>query len=776
MASAPEPPRRSLGAGLLALTVGALAAGGLLHLAGAGQAGERTFAGAGALGAAYALWMLLDALRHGRVGVDVIAVAALVGALAVGEDLASAVIAAMLASGRSLEEWAAGRARRDLHSLLARAPARARRYEEDVLAEVPVEALRPGDLLLVGSGEVVPADGALEGTALLDEAALTGEPLPVERRAGEVVRSGVLNAGDPFELRVSASAAESAYAGIVRLVAQAESVQAPFVRMADRYAIAFAVLALVASGGAWAVGGAGRAVAVLVVATPCPLILAAPVALVAGLSQAARRGVVMKGGGVLERLATCTTLLVDKTGTLTSGDPSVVAVAASGALDETETLRLAGSLDQVSAHVLGKAVVRAAQARGCTLVAPTGVEEVAGQGIRGWVDGHEVALGKAAFVGVTGAPSWAKVARRRASLEGSLTVFVGVDGRPAGALLLDDPLRRDALRTIRALRRSGIERIVMVTGDRPEVADAIGAVLGVDEVLAERAPAEKLDAVAAERRRAPTVMVGDGINDAPALALADVGVAMGARGATAASEAADVVLSVDRLDRLADARAIAVRARRIALESVVAGMGLSILAMGVAASGSLPAVWGALLQEGIDLLVILNALRALRPPPAGPRLGEAAAALAQRFRAEHEAIRAAIDRCRTVADSLGDLPPEEALRVATDLYEVLVGEVEPHEAAEQRELYPALDAALGGTEPTATMARGHAEIAHEIHLLGRLLADIGTGPPDAEDLTELRRLLYGLHAVLRLHTEQEEESFLSLAPDRDAPVTATLGP
>ncbi len=773
MASAQEPPRRGLlGGGLLALTVGSLAAGGLLHLAGAGGAGEETFAGAGALGAAYALWTLLDALRHARLGVDVVALAALVGALAVGEDLAASVIAVMLASGRSLEEWAAGRARRDLHALLARAPRRARRYEAGELTDVPVEALRPGDLVLVGSGEVVPADGALEGTAVLDEAALTGEPLPVEREAGEVVRSGVVNAGSPFELRVSAAAAESSYSGIVRLIAQAESAQAPFVRMADRYALAFVLVALAGAGAAWAAGGATRAVAVLVVATPCPLILAAPVALVAGLSHAARRGVVMKGGAVLERLAACTTLLVDKTGTLTSGNPSLVAVAPSGELDETEMLRLAGSLDQVSAHVLGKAVVRAAQARGCALAPPTGVEEVAGQGIRGSVGGHEVALGKAAFAGVTGGSAWAKVARRRASLEGSLTVFVGVDGRPAGALLLDDPLRKDAPRTIRALRRSGIERIVMVTGDRPEVADAIGAVLGIDEVLAERAPAEKLDVVAAERRRAPTVMVGDGINDAPALALADVGVAMGARGATAASEAADVVLTVDRLERLADARSLAARTRRIALESVVAGMGLSFAAMGTAAFGFLPAVWGAMLQEGIDVLVILNALRALRSPATGLRLGDEATALAQRFQAEHEAIRAAIDRCRTVADVLGDLPPEEGLRVVTDLYDVLVGDVVPHEAAEQRELYPALDAALGGTEPTATMARGHAEITHEIRLLGRLLADIGAGPPDAEDMTELRRLLYGLHAVLRLHTEQEEESYLSLAPAREAPVTA----
>ena len=296
MASAPGRPRRHLlSAGLLLLALGSLAAGGLLHLAGVGGAGERTFAAAGVLGAAYALWTLLQSLRHGRLGVDVVAVLALVGALAVGEHLAAAVITVMLASGRSLEEWAAGRARRDLHALLARAPRRARRYVTDALVEVPTEALRPGDLVLVGTGEVVPADGALEETAVRDEAALTGEALPVERGAGEMVRSGVVNARAPFQLRCSTAAAQSTYAGIVRLVAEAEAAQAPFVRMADRYALGFVLLALAVAGGAWAAVGASRAVAVLVVATPCRPILAAPVALVAGLSQAARRGVVMRG-------------------------------------------------------------------------------------------------------------------------------------------------------------------------------------------------------------------------------------------------------------------------------------------------------------------------------------------------------------------------------------------------------------------------------------------------------------------------------------------------
>jgi heavy metal translocating P-type ATPase len=730
---------------------------------------------AGIIGAAFSLWTMLAGLHRGRLGVDVIALLALVGALAVGEYLAAAVISFMVASGQALEAWAAGRARRDLRTLLQRAPRFAHRYDDDTLTVVPVEALEPADLVMVGPGEVVPTDGTLISAAVLDESALTGESLPVERRAGDQLQSGVVNAGSPFDMRVTARAAQSAYAGVIRLVQEAEASQAPFVRLADRYALWFLLVTAAVAGVAWALGGISRAVAVLVVATPCPLILAAPVALVSGLSRAARRGIVIKGGAVLERLARCTTLLIDKTGTLTSGRPALASVVPAGTLPRDEILALAASLDQVSPHVLARALVDAAMARHCQLTLPDQVVEVAGQGIRGMVDGRLVALGKAGWVGVVAAPTWAKTARRRAQLDGSMTVFVAVDGVPVGVLVLDDPVRPDAAKTIRGLRRRGIRRIVMVTGDRTEVADTVGAVIGVDEVLAERSPAEKLDAVSAERRRAPTIMVGDGINDAPALAVADVGVAMGARGATASSEAADVVVTADRLDRVGEARSLGHRSRRIALQSVIAGMAMSLAAMGLAAVGLLPAVWGAILQEGIDVLVILNALRALRPARADAQLAEQDAVLTRRFQAEHQVIRTDIDRVRAAADNLDRLDPAHALAEVRQVHRLLTEEVQPHEQAEEEILYPALDHFLGGTDPTGPMSRAHVEITHQIRRLGQLLDDVGPDGPDSEDLGELRRLLYGLYAVLRLHTTQEDESYLSLADDTLTGVPTPVG-
>jgi heavy metal translocating P-type ATPase len=747
---------------LLGVTAVGLVAGGLAWLAGARGVADTCWLVSAVFGLGYALWSAGDAIRHGRLGVDVIALLALAGAVAVREFLAAAVISVMLASGRALEAWAAQRARQDLSALLDRAPRTARRYRDGGVEIVPLDDVAAGDMLLVASGDVVPVDGRVASdAAVLDESALTGEARPVERGTGDQVRSGVVNAGGPFDLRASDTAAESTYAGIIRLVGEAAESQAPFVRLADRYAMWFLPLTLAVAGAGWALGGPSRAVAVLVVATPCPLILAAPVAYVSGLSAAARRGVVVKSGGVLERLARCTTLILDKTGTLTAGQPEVTAIipADPDGLAAGEILALAASLDQVSGHVLAAAVVRAAAGRGCRLTQPANVTEVPGQGITGTVGGREVRLGRARWACAGETVPWVRAARRRSRLDGALTVFAAVAGRPAGVLLLEDRIRPDARQTIRTVRRGGITRIVLATGDRADAAGAVGALAGADAVIAELTPADKLDVVRREQRRAPVIMTGDGINDAPALALADVGIAMGARGATASSEAADAVLTVDELGRLGEVAAIARRTHRIALQSVLAGMGMSLAAMGVAAAGLLPAVWGALLQEAIDVAVILNALRALRPPAPAVRLTAADTDLTRRFRDEHQVIRADVEQLRVTARTLGEPGAMDRVR---RVHRLLTREVWPHEHAEESDLYPALNRVLGGTDPTAPMSRGHAEIAVQITRLGRLIDDIGDRAPDDADIADLRDILYSLYGILRLHTLQEDEAYLSL--------------
>jgi heavy metal translocating P-type ATPase len=375
---------------------------------------------------------------------------------------------------------------------------------------------------------------------------------------------------------------------------------------------------LVVAGLAWALSGDPvRALAVVVVATPCPLILAAPIALVSGVSRAARKGVIVKGAGAVETLGEARTVLFDKTGTLTVGTPEVREIVPLDGLVSGEVLRLAASVDRLSVHVLGEALVRAARESALDLAMPDDVEEQPGQGIVGTVEGRRVAVGSRAFLRAQGYDPRAVADAALATGHGSgeAHVLVGVDGSPAGVIVMADELRPDAERIVQRLRDEGVRHVAMVSGDRHSVARRVGDQLGVDRVYAEQSPEDKLEVVRALRadpELSPVIMVGDGVNDAPALAIADLGIAMGAAGATVSSETADAVITVDRIDRVADAVHIGRWALHIARQSVLVGMGLSIAAMGVAAAGYLPPVAGALLQEAIDLAVILNALRALR--------------------------------------------------------------------------------------------------------------------------------------------------------------------
>jgi heavy metal translocating P-type ATPase len=594
-----------------------IAAGGVLALADAWTAADAVW------GATVAVMLLplsvsiARTLAAGRVGVDAVALIAMAGALAVGEYLAGAVIALMLSGGNALEATASRRARQELTALLERMPKIAHRRSDDGWVEVPVERLRPGDTVLVRPGELVPADGVVAGDeAVVDESTLTGEPLPVTKVRGAAVRSGAANAGAAFELRATRPAAESAYASIVRLVRTAETQRAPFVRIADRYAAFFLPLTLTVAGLAWALSGDPvRAVAVLVVATPCPLILAAPIAIISGVSRAARAGVIVKGGAAVERLGEARTVLLDKTGTLTLGTPEVAEIVPLDGIGEGELLRLAASLDQLSAHVLAESLVREAERRDLPLSRPRGALEDPGQGVAGTVDGRRVAVGSVSWLGRQGhdvgeVPGIAAEGRE----DGLARVMVGVDGRSAGVIVMADHLREDARALPGALREAGVRHVAMVTGDNRAIAERIGAETDLDRIYAEQSPEDKLEVVRrmrSERESSPVVMVGDGVNDAPALALADVGIAMGGPGATVSSEAADAVIVADRIGLVAAAVSIGRRSLRIARQSVVFGIGLSALAMIFAAFGQIPPLAGALLQEGIDVAVILNALRAL---------------------------------------------------------------------------------------------------------------------------------------------------------------------
>ncbi|MBL8883132.1 MAG: heavy metal translocating P-type ATPase [Hyphomicrobium sp.] len=746
---------------LFVIAIGGLSLGLLLWIDGAEVWAHRLWAIATIpviIGLAVSIWRDLLA---GSLGVDAVAFVSMSAALLLGEPLAGVVIAVMYAGGNLLEDFAVSRAERDLKSLVDRAPRLAHRRRGEILEDVPIDKVGIGDKLVVRAGEVVPVDGIIAAeSATLDEAALTGEPVPVTRSIGDLVRSGTINAGATFEMKANATAGESTYAGIIRLVTAAQTTKSPFIRLADRYALLLLPVTLVLAGAAWWFSGDPvRGLAVLVASTPCPLILAAPVAFIAGVSQAARLGILIKGGGPLEALARTHTVMFDKTGTLTVGGARLVAIETAPGEDPDEVLRLAASLEQASQHVVAAAIVSAAVARGLRLDVPEQVRETMGSGLEGIIGGRKIKAGSHHLVWGPGRPqAWAVRALRRASWRSALTVFVSVDGHVLGAILLGDELRRETPRAIQSLRTTGIRRIVMVTGDRADSAETIGSALDLDAVLADREPSDKVDAVAFEQRQHPTLMVGDGINDAPALAAADVGIAMGARGASASSEAADVVILVDRLDRVGEAVAIARRAHRIALQSILAGLSLSGIAMIAAAFGYLAPVAGALTQEAIDVAVILNALRALRPAwkPGHPSMQQSAARALQQV---HHALEASLDRLREIADALDDAKPESAVALIREASAIVNTKIVEHERDDEGRIYPRLAKYLHDSHGLAAMSRAHREILHLARLLSRLSDELKVEDTDRYLIRDAQRMIESLESLVRIHNAQEEDIY-----------------
>src|SRR6202795_142985 len=750
---------------LVSIAVAGLAAGILAYVSGRSDLADLFWTLATApVVAGLAVSIVRDFLT-GRFGVDAIALVSMSAAIVLGQPLAGAVVALMYSGGSVLEEIAVARAEHDLRSLVDRAPREAHRRVEGRIEEVPIGAIAVGDQLLVHAGEVVPVDGVVTSSAAtIDESALTGEPIPVVKARGAAILSGSLNAGETFDMTVTSVAGESTYAGIVRLVTAAQTAKAPFVRLADRYALMFLPVTLALAFIAWLISGdLLRSLAVLVAATPCPLILAAPVAFIAGVAQAARRGILVKGGGPLEALARAHTVLFDKTGTLTVGGARLLSIEVAPGETADEVLMLGASLEQASHHVLASAIVEAGAERGLNLKIPEQVRESMGSGLHGVIEGRHVSAGSPEMIfGGERISQWASRAIRRASWRSSLIVFVAVEGRPIGALLLADELRADTPRAIRLLREAGVARMIMVTGDRAAAAQAIGAALDLDAVLADRVPSDKVDAVRSEQRLHPTIMIGDGINDAPALASADVGIALGARGASASSEAADVVILADRLDRVGEAIVIAQRARRIAVESIVAGMGFSILAMLAATFGWLMPVPAAIVQELIDVAVILNALRALTP--AYGHAGRSMTAAAGRaLHRDHVTLIGNLDRLRSIVDALDDAAPEKGAALIAEANEVVQEQVVAHERDDEGTVYPRLARILQESHSLSAMSRAHREILHLARLLARVVGDLSTEKVDRYLLRDAQRIIEAIETLVRMHTAQEEDIYEAVA-------------
>jgi heavy metal translocating P-type ATPase len=544
---------------------------------------------------------LLATIRERALGSDILAVLSIVATAVTNEWLAASLISLMLASGRALEKWAEGQASRHLDALMARAPHSAHLISTTgEISDAAIASIALNSRILVKSGEVVPIDGVLEAEGLFDESALTGESLPVWRNTNTTVDSGVVNVGAAVILKTSATAETSTYANLIRLVASAKQQASKGVRLANVWATRFVPIAISLALTTWLISGDPKqAVAVLVAATPCPLILAVPVALVAGISRAAQIGVIIKEGMAIERLAQVEVVLLDKTGTLTEGGPRITEMIFKDTSSPDEVLRLAASLEQHSANIVARALVAEAKSKSLELHLATAVTDTHGHGLSGLVDGRKVTVGQPSLP----LPDWAR-------LSNALLIQINIDDIAVGFIGLDDPLRAEALATVRNLKALGVKRVLMVSGDRKQTVETIANELGVTEFFAECSPTQKLEILKTEMEAATgmVVVVGDGINDAPALAAADVGVAMGAKGTTAASQAAAVVIVEDSIRRLGSAIAISKTARDRALQASTIGMSLALLAMFAAAFGFLTASESALLQEVIDAASITWAL------------------------------------------------------------------------------------------------------------------------------------------------------------------------
>ena len=547
-------------------------------------------------------------IRAGKYGVDILAATAIVSSLLLRQYWAAMVIVLMLTGGEALEKYANRRAENELEALLARAPQKARVLRGRKEIDIKASDVRPGDKLVIRPGDTVPADAVvLEGTANFDESSLTGESLPQIKESGASLLSGSINMDGAITAKATATAEDSQYQQIVRLVRSARASQAPFVRLADRYALPFTLVSFAIAGAVWAVSGeAIRFLEVIVVATPCPLILAAPIAIISGMSRSAKHGIIIKTGTSLEKFAGAKTFAFDKTGTLTQGELRVERITTLGRLKRSEVLSLAASLERNSNHVQAKAIVAKAEAEHISLTTVKHSREIAGKGVLARVAGKEVVVGRLNLLEEQGV---AFPKTFSAGEYNQTTAFIAADGQLVGAITFHDAVRPESKAVLTQLKAAGVRHFMMITGDNLQVAKTVAKQLQITDVVAGALPGEKIRAIESIKHR-PVAFVGDGVNDAPVLTASDVGIALGARGAAAASESADVVIMLDDLERVATGVRIAQRSVGIAKQSVLIGIGLSLALMGIFATGKFMPIYGAAIQEVVDVIVIFNALRA----------------------------------------------------------------------------------------------------------------------------------------------------------------------
>lgn len=557
------------------------------------------------------IWGMVKDLRDGTYGVDLLAATAIITSVIMGEYWAGMIIVLMLTGGEALEDYAENRAKAELSALLDNAPKKAHLIKGRKTIDVAVSKVAVGDKVLIKPGEVVPVDGIiLEGDTSFDESSLTGESLPINKKVGDTVLSGAVVVEGTITIKAIHTSADSQYEQIIKLVKGASTTQSPFVRLADRYSIPFTIVAFIIAGGAWIMSGDSmRFLQVLVVATPCPLILGAPIAIISGISRAARHGIIIKNGGALEQLAIVKTIAFDKTGTLTTGKPSVKQISTFGKHTINDVLMYAGALEQNSNHVLALAVVDEAHKKNIKLPKVKNVKEITGHGLIGTINGRQVLVGKYGHIQshkIT-IPSKLKLS----SLTDT-TALIAVDKEVIGTISFEDSLRPESKSMLEKLKKLGIKNTLMVTGDNKTTAQAIAKKLGITNVKADCLPADKLTAIEAIKKR-PVAFVGDGVNDAPVLTASEVGIALGARGATAASETADVVIMLDDISKVAQSLDIAKHTLKIATQSIMIGIIISIGLMIVYSTGKFSPTSGAIIQELVDVTVIIYALRAHGP-------------------------------------------------------------------------------------------------------------------------------------------------------------------